>query len=174
MTKSSIFAILVVVCMSVTAEASPPWGMVASSCSPGDPAIQNNRYTVSGGAVGNNGSNTELITLYCPISNPYLFLPDNWLVGLTYTDTTGLNDSMTFVKAALIKMDRATGNITQLGEVTSESSGGSQHSFTSPNIAHTFDFDSYYYYVRIDIDRCPTCTAKTTTAYAVLMIANFP
>ena len=41
---------------------------MAATCSIGDPAIQNNLYTIASGSVRHQTGKTGVITLYCPIA----------------------------------------------------------------------------------------------------------
>lgn len=65
-----LLVVIAVAIMGTDAEASN-WSMNGSSCVPGDPAIQNNSYTITGGSTTHQGGATGRITLHCPITRTW-------------------------------------------------------------------------------------------------------
>src|SRR5216684_3332505 len=88
---------------------SVPWGMNGSSCTPGDPAIQANRYLITAGTVKFQSSATGLITLYCPVTGycgPPVGRPT---LGLTYTDESGTGTDAN-ITARLVRLAKSDGS----------------------------------------------------------------
>ena len=148
------------------------WNINGASCTPGDPAIQNNRYFITAGSVNYPSTATGLVTLYCPIQPQFLLaacfsgnVPLNNLLYLTYTDADGTGTD-TSVTAQVIRLSVANGG---LSTVTSALSSNSS-SVTTPNkvtlsFAGTFDPTNFYYYVRVDLNR--STTSHIATFYGV-------
>jgi hypothetical protein len=143
------------------------WSSVASGCVPGDPAIQNDRYTVTAGSVGHNGTNIDTITLYCPVQQNTSATSPSWL-WLTYRDSSGTTTTSD-IHAQLIRMDRSTGSVTNISGALVDSDDQSDTGIThrAVNFTHTFDFGAYYYYVRVDLVR--SGTGVTVTFYGVAL-----
>lgn len=145
-------AVLVLIIGANVAHAGQVWGSSSGSCMPGDPAIQNNRYTIQSGKVSHTSTNVDLITLYCAVHSGG-FASHLW-VSYRDSDGTGAN---TFVDAQFIKMNRTTGALTTIGTFLSSSfssTGFAQNFISFP--VEFFDASTYVYYVRIDMDRGST------------------
>jgi hypothetical protein len=138
--------------------------MVAATCVPGDPAIQADRYFVTAGSVKHKEKATGLITLYCPVQ-PTIVQGGGSYGGIfmTYTDanapgTTG------HVTAQLLRVDYS-GNFFAVTDdkigipalLDSNNASGTSH-YLEMGLHHTYNFDDYYYYIRVDIDRADDST----------------
>lgn len=144
------------------------WSKAGAGCVVGDPGIQGNRYTIVAGSVGNNGSNVAVVTLYCPVET---LMGDNATsLSLTYNDSTNTDPTnhVNNVRAQLVRMAHSDGSIGNISGASLNSDSGSTGSHQiSVTFTHTFDFDLYNYYVRIDFDR--DTTSDTATFYGVAL-----
>ena len=129
------------------------WSTVASACMPSDQAVQANSYISQGNVTVTPGSGlTGGLVLICPIpASLKAGQPDS--LGLTYRDSTG-KASGAFVKAELLRVNRATGQPKIVSSVSSDSAAATGTAFrSSPSFSHSFDFALNYYVVRIEISR---------------------
>lgn len=156
---------------SSTAEASGQWSISGGTCTVGDPAIQANRYLVTGGSVSFQPTATGLITLYCPV--PYTTLFNGGAVFttlyMTYADTDGAGStSNSHIVAQLVKLNASNGTLTNIGSpIDSNSYAATSGSRQSITINHVFDVTSYYY-VRVDIIRSNTSSFSTLFGISLL------
>ena len=148
---------------AVDARAKPIAGAV---CTPGDPAIQGDRYFVTAGSVNYKPGASGLVTLYCHAEN-FCLGSNRHRLRLTYTDSDGAGNEVS-VTAQLLRLSVANG--TFLGAVpgaqifsnfSNETSRTSQ--LTSP---FEFAFNNDYTYVRVDMNRAPG-TSQVATLYGV-------
>ena len=143
------------------------WTINGSSCVPGDPAIQNNRYLVTAGTVKHQPTATGLITLYCPITfptvvgavaghGPKLFS----ILRVTYADSDG-RGTVANITAQLITLTHDTGSLTNIGDaLDSNKFGPTSGSSMAVSVNHTANgFD--YFYVRVDLNRSDTSESVT-------------
>jgi hypothetical protein len=135
--------------------------MNGSSCVPGDPAIQNNRYLVTAGTVKHQPTATGLITLYCPITFPTLLGRGFWnTLRVTYADSDGPG-TVANITAQVVTLNHNTGSLTNIGDPldSNKFSPTSGSDMLGP-ISHTANgFD--YYYVRVDLNRSDTSAEVT-------------
>jgi hypothetical protein len=129
--------------------------IAAATCVPGDPAIQANRYFVTAGSVKHREGATGLITVYCPV--PATIADGGGSFGDMFMTFTTVGDDASVI-AQLLRIDHS-GNFSRV------SSDGGTRVLLDFNRAvagshdlegafdHNFDFDNFYYYVRIDINR---------------------
>jgi hypothetical protein len=162
---------------SAYAEHNSLWGAAAATCTPGDPAIQGDRYSVVAGSVKHAAGRSGPITLYCPLHAPMRSLQNVALAGgfdfaaaplspnvlrLTYRDPDGTSTASN-VEAQVIGMSKNDGTIFTVPGATlnsnSFSSTGSGSRSTN-KFTHTFDFSNNYYYVRVDVNRGAGVTAE--------------
>lgn len=139
------------------------WGMNAAGCVPGDPAIQNNLYFITGGSVKFQSTATGTITLYCPVAVNTGGISSNTL-RLTYFDgDSGIGGN--HVTATLTRLAYSDGTLSTISGATVDSGNGTCSTGIQTNCAatftHTFDFDNYAYYVRVDITRSSTSVVET-------------
>jgi hypothetical protein len=130
------------------------YSTIAAACVPGDPAIQANRYFVTAASVKHRQGQTGLITVYCPI--PPTITEGGGSFGgmfMTYT-ATGETANVT---AQLLRVDQLGNFSPVVDSVTGTrailNSGVGDHHYTERAVNHTYDFDDYYYYLRVDINR---------------------
>ena len=82
---------------------------MAATCTVGDPAIQNNLYTIMSGSVQHQEGKIGLITLYCPIP-PSLALPPvgathgYWF--MTFFDPDGPSNNY-YIQSQIIRSDKS-------------------------------------------------------------------
>jgi hypothetical protein len=157
----AITALFVLIAAPVQAES---WSINGSSCVPGDPAIQNNRYLVTAGTVKHQSTATGLITLYCPITFPTLVGPVDRrglfsTLSVTYADSDG-RGTVANITAQLVKLTH-TGSLTNIGNaLDSNNNGPTDGSVMVGSVSHSatgFDF----YYVRVDLNRSDTSASST-------------
>ena len=136
-----------------------------ASCTPGDPAIQNDRYLIVAGSVNYKGAGSGLVTLYChpviercPLGNRLL---------MTYTDSDGTGNAVS-VKAQLISLSPQDGFLffvpgaqilPNVSDVTVPTSQRASFGFL-------FDPSRTYTYIRVDMNRAPG-TTHVATLYGV-------
>jgi hypothetical protein len=128
----------------------------AATCAVGDPAVINNLYFITGGTMKLQPGATGLVTVYCAV--PFIEVVSTSLTqhfALTYQDSTGTATSSS-VKAQYIAMNQATGNISTITSISSDSFAAT----TTSAVQHTADFvwnpsnpTDFAYYIRIDITR---------------------
>jgi hypothetical protein len=143
------------------AHATSVWTINGASCVPGDPAIQSNRYLITGGTVKHQPNAIGLITLYCPITFPDLISSTcHEALFVTYADSDGIG-TVANVTAQLIQLDHSTGALTNLGSpLNSNSFGPTTGTEMSTRIdACLSGFNQYY--VRVDINRSKTSQSAT-------------
>jgi hypothetical protein len=164
------------------------WSASGASCAVGDPAIQGNRYTIGAGCVKHRAGANGLITLYCAV-NPgiggleYMNLStaedhayvtragctNGYVFRQTYADSDGAGAEAS-VRTQLIRMVKGNGDIYAVGGAALDSNGSGATVSTSlaTPFDHTFDFQDFYYYVRVDLDRTAGST-KSAIFYGVAL-----
>jgi hypothetical protein len=131
--------------------------MIAASCTPGDPAIQANKYFVTAGSVKHRQGATGVITLYCPIQPTIVERGgSHGGIFMTYTDANGPGKTAN-VTAQLLRVDQS-GNFSPVSTVLNSNSGTSTGHYLEVAVNHTYDFANYYYYIRVDINRTDDTT----------------
>ncbi|MET0556771.1 MAG: hypothetical protein ABW221_27270 [Vicinamibacteria bacterium] len=149
-------------------------GVNGAACTPGDPAIQANRYFVSAGSVNYRAGASGPVTLYCPVTVPDDFdssCPNlQYTMRLTYRDSDGAGDAVS-VTAQLLRLSTATGAF--LGSppfaqtIASNASDTTlATSLTAPSFGFSFKEEKEYYYFRVDMNRAAG-TSHVATFYGV-------
>ena len=159
------------------------WSSNGAGCTPGDPAIQADRYFITAGSVNYRAGASGLVTLYCPVNpTPVMVLSEDGIFAsawcplkydlrLTYRDSDGAGNAVS-VQAQLIRLSKANGDF--LGPVpgaqifTNFSNTTVPTSFITPAFQHNFDFTAAYYYVRVDMNRA-VGTGHVATFYGVTL-----
>jgi hypothetical protein len=151
---------IVVACILTVSLAIPAYAgraiIAAATCVPGDPAIQANRYFVTAGSVKHREAATGLITVYCPV--PATIADGGGSFGDMFMTFTTVGDDASVI-AQLLRIDHS-GNFSPVVN----SDGGTRVLLDSNRAVagghdlegafnHNFDFDNFYYYVRVDINR---------------------
>lgn len=163
-TRSAVAAV-VLLCGATQVRAVSAPGAV---CTPGDPAIQANRYFVTAGSVNYRTGASGLVTLYCPAYIPYCG-DHQHTMRLTYTDSDGAGGAVS-VQAQLIRLSVANGSF--LGPVAGGQilSNFSNATTSTSQVTSPFDFDYDFtremYYVRVDMNRAAG-TPHVATLYGV-------
>jgi hypothetical protein len=126
---------------------------MAATCTVGDPAIQGNLYTIASGSVRHQAGKTGTITLYCPIS-PTITIGGGPFGGwfMTFVDPDGPGQNYS-IESQIIRSDQS-GHVTAVSDVLSSNS--STTNYIERALWHTYDFNNYYYYVRINLYRADT------------------
>ena len=126
---------------------------MAATCTVGDPAIQNDLYTIASGSVRHRAGKVGTITLYCPISStitagggPF----GGWF--MTFVDPDGPLDNY-YIESQIIRSDYS-GHVAAVSPVLRSNSSASN--YREQALWHNYDFANYYYYVRINIFRADT------------------
>jgi hypothetical protein len=123
---------------------------MAATCSVGDPAIQNNLYTIASGSVRHQTGKTGVITLYCPIPSTIAIgggAHGGWF--MTFTDPDGAGNNY-YIESQIIRSDQS-GHVSAVSGVLS--SNQSNTNYVERALNHTYDFSNYYYYVRVNLFR---------------------
>ncbi len=178
-----VLAVLVVTAAPASAN-THRWASNASSCVPGDPAIQNDLYLVTGGSVKFASGASGRITLYCPVSSflqtmPFLLngqllyyknVPN--VLRLTYQDSDGIGTGVD-ISVQLLRLSKLDGSFSSVPGAFFDSSQIYSISTTPTSSTVTFtpafDFDNFYYYVRVDLVRDARSTSSTVTFYGVAL-----
>jgi hypothetical protein len=139
--------IAVAVASEASAENSYVWGSVGAGCVRGDTA--EGKFHVQAGRVGFSTGETGTFQLYCPVRvmEPFVFDPNR--LQLFYRDDGAVSGASASVTATLLRMSTLTGAITPVASVSSID----YEVLTSATVSHSFDFVTYYYYVRVDLTR---------------------
>jgi len=159
------------------------WSSNGAGCTPGDPAIQADRYFITAGSVNYRPGASGLVTLYCPV-NPMavMVLEEDGIVAsawcplkydlrLTYRDSDGAGNAVS-IQAQLIRLSKANGDF--LGPLpgaqifTNFSNTTVPTSLSTLAFEHNFDFTAAYYYVRVDMNRAAG-TSHVATFYGVTL-----
>jgi hypothetical protein len=129
--------------------------IAAATCVPGDPAIQANRYFVTAGSVKHRDGATGLITVYCPV--PATIADGGGSFGDMFMTFTTVGDDASVI-AQLLRIDHS-GNFSPALDSTgarvlldSHRAVAGGHDLEGA-FNQNFDFDNFYYYVRVDINR---------------------
>ena len=147
-------------------------GVSGATCTPGDPAIQSNRYFITAGSVNYRPGASGLVTLYCPVTIPDNFssLCSNlqYTMRLTYTDSDGAGNAVS-VTAQLLRLSNATGAF--LGPVgnfliASNTSDITVRTNQTAQGGFGFRTDEEYYYYRVDMNRAAG-TSHVATFYGI-------
>lgn len=154
------------------ASADVLWSSVASGCTPVDESIQNNVYgTGSGGSVVAFQSGvTGAIDLVCPL---YYWTAhgngSNLFATLRDGDGTG-STGRVVVKLYAYSLF-GTGFITTLSTVDSNTSSTTTTQRMDSYFAHTFDFNTYMYWIGITISRTNSATTANTLVVGLTDLA---
>lgn len=126
---------------------------MAATCTAGDPAIQNNLYTIASGSVRHNAGKVGVITLYCPILPS--ITQDGGSYGGWYTTFVDPDGPGTryYIESQIIRSDQS-GHVAAVSGVLSSNS--SNTNYIESGLTHNYDFKNYYYYVRINLGRADT------------------
>jgi hypothetical protein len=160
-------ALLMILIGSAPALAATYWSSIATGCAPDSTSITKNRYRFSSdNAVLHQTGNVDAIALICNISpNPGATLPTK--LSLTYRDSTGSNAAAQAV-AELVRVKRSDGNPTVTAALSSDGFVATAlNKATSAPFAHQLNFESFYYFVRLTLDR--TTTAQDVKAFGVAL-----
>jgi hypothetical protein len=147
-------------------------GVSGAACTPGDPAIQANRYFITAGSVNYRTGASGPVTLYCPVTVPPMFPPHcpnlQYKMRLTYTDSDGPGDAVS-VNAQLLRLSNTNGAFLGVaGNFHIESNASDTTVATSRTAQWGFAFNGNkdYYYVRVDMNRAAG-TSHVATFYGV-------
>jgi hypothetical protein len=127
------------------------WSSAAHTCTPGTNSLQFDRYSTWYNYISWNGSNLDAIALWCPVQPNTGESEPNRLYA-TVLDNTGTATD-TYVKATLYKIHRTTGAVTTLDDVSSDDDSTTTVKHIYTQLSEGLDFDTYDYYVRVDMDR---------------------
>src|SRR4030095_13738288 len=162
------------------------WASNGAGCTPGDPAIQSNRYFITAGSVHYKAGASGLITLYCPVNpNPIVYFdgsefvtapwcPLAYTLRLTYTDSDGAGNEVS-VTSQLLRLSKQNGAF--LGAVPGVQLRSNFSNVTVPTslstlrFQHDFDLSNVYYYVRVDMNRAAG-SSHIATFYGVALACS--
>ncbi len=127
----------------------------AIACVPRETAINTKAYSQTHGKVYHNGNSIQPITLFGPV-----FMPtDNGsstdgdlLLSFTYRDPDGTG-IQSRAAMALKSVNKKTGSVEQLDGLDSNSGSIPGVNTISGIITHQLDFNKFYYFVQIEIQR---------------------
>jgi hypothetical protein len=152
-----VLALLCAVCLASGAQAEVAWSIPGSGCVPTDVTTKFDRNKDGNASVQHAPNNVDLIILTCPIPR-FTSGTTNWSLRLTYRDSTGTRPAVAFVRARLYRMPFGSATPgTPLATANSNSSSiTTLNTVDSALFPQTFDFDTYIYWVRVDLNRAAT------------------
>jgi hypothetical protein len=164
--RISLLPLMLATLFAATGVAHAELGASAASCTVGDPAIQANRYLITGGSISYQTAATGVITIYCRIQGTWVSSPSTFHVTYADTDGTGTNANLT---AQIIRMSRSTGTLTTVTtQINSNSFGTTSGSEMTQSLSGvTWDFTNNYYYIRVDLNRSTTSSFSTLFGFAL-------
>jgi hypothetical protein len=136
-----------------------------AACTPGDPAIQGDRYLIVAGSVNYKGAASGLVTLYChPVIER---CPLGNRLRLTYTDSDGTGNAVS-VKAQLISLSPQDGFLFFVpgAQILPNVSDVTVPTSQTATFGFLFDPRRSYAYIRVDMNRVPG-TSHVATLYGV-------
>jgi cysteine-rich repeat protein len=156
MNSRALFGLVLALVLAVAAgraEAEVYWSSIATACTPVNDAIQGDRYVIApDNYVAPKPGDTNPIVLVCNVPRQDgTSLPR--ILSMTYLDSTGANTAAK-VQAQFVRVAQGTGGRAVVATVSSNSfpqTGTAYHQ--SAQFGHVLNFDAFYYYVRIEIDR---------------------
>jgi hypothetical protein len=157
---SAVVAAATLTPIAANADTFTAWSSTGGGCSAADTAV--GLFTVGAGSTKFTGTQTGTFQLYCAVTS-LPFEPDT--LSMTFADTSG-STTNSYVQVSLYRMSTSTGSITQIATLTSNDGGSSN----GTPFVHTFDFESYFYYIRVDIHR--TSSSYVPILYGVRLYNN--
>ena len=154
--RRTITALVLVAGMVQPVSAAPAtvvyWASIATGCTPDSVSIQNDRYqSPTDNSLAPKPAVVDPIALICGVSpNPQAVLPNT--ISLTYLDATG-TATTALVQASLIRVNRDNGARSVIVTVASNSSSGTSARKQASSFSSSLNFEAFYYYVRIEMDR---------------------
>jgi hypothetical protein len=133
------------------AEGNVYWSTAATACTPSPPTIENNRHTYWWNYLSWNGTNLDAITMYCSVQPNESETEPNTLY-LTALDNTG-TASDTYVDADLVRISRSGGGYAVIASASTDDNATTTVKQVTGAISEALDFETYYYYVRVSMDR---------------------
>ena len=145
---------------------------MAATCSVGDPAIQNNLYTIASGSVRHQTGKTGVITLYCPIA-PTINIGGGSHGGwfMTFVDPDGAANNY-YIESQIIRSDQS-GHVNAVSGVLSSNSP-SPTNYIERALNHTYDFANFYYYVRVNLFGPTPPPSRSSTGWASKAFPEMP
>lgn len=169
----SLTVLGVLLCVVGQARASVAWSVAGNSCVPIETAIQYNRYSIVSATIKHSTNNVDTVTAMCAVSHSSTTNANQIHVRYHDTDDT---TAATYVQAQFIKMARSSGTVTTIVGFNSNSDcvscAGTAVEEYKAFSSHTFDFDTYAYYVRIDLDRGSTSDGASLSSVVLEYIVG--
>ena len=138
----------------------------ANACTPSDTTIRFDRHLLGAASVQHATNNVNAITLLCPMSR-FNSGTTTWNLKMTYVDSTG-KASSAYARAYVYRMAIGSAAPVILGMANSDASAlTGLNTISSAPIAHTFDFEKYIYWVRVDLVRA--LTSQTVIVYSIFL-----
>jgi hypothetical protein len=147
------------------------WSTIATACTPDNISIQNDRYkSATDNFVTPQTPKIDPVVLICGVS-PNTGAPAPNAFIMTYLDATGTTTTAS-VQAHLIRVNRTTGGRSVITSLNSNNNSDTGVTIASTFFTHTLKFESFYYYVRIEMDR--NATTQTIRAIGVALDKKDP
>jgi hypothetical protein len=128
------------------------WSSISTACTPDSRSIQDNRYqSPTDGYVTPQAGAIDPIVLICGVA-PNTGAPLPHILKMTYLDTNATPSSGA-VKATLLRVNRTTGVRSAVATVSSKTFSATAVITQGVTFAPVLNFEAFYYYVRIDMDR---------------------
>jgi len=163
-------SLLFTICLAGGAQAQSFWGTTANSCVPDDDTIKDERHKVNLASVQHAPDNLGAITLNCPVTRFAPTLTTGWRLQLTYRDSTGTGEGA-FVRWRLYRMQTGTFAPALIVEANSNTFATTGNNFVAtPAFTHSFDFISFNYWLRVDLDR--STTNQTVIFHSVALVPD--
>jgi hypothetical protein len=154
------------------AAATVYWSSISTACTPDSSSIQNDRYmsAAESNYIAPKAGKVDPIVLVCAVTpnfgaeTPALFL-------LTYLDATGTAPTAS-VQAQFVRANRISGARTVIASLNSNNNPDTGVTITTTPFNHVLNFNVFYYYVRITMDR--SAASQNIRAIGVVLQTNDP
>jgi hypothetical protein len=163
-----ILSLVAALCIPTVAKSETPWSSPGSACVPDHATIANNRAVVGPALVRHANNNVDKIVLNCAIQ-AFNLADTDWALMLDYEDSTGAGEGA-MVRGRLYKMALGGGDPEPVATKNSNSEPIVTRNLMAQPFEHTFDFDTYVYWVRVELDR--NTTNQTVILHAVSLFAG--
>jgi hypothetical protein len=153
------------------AAATVYWSSIATACTPDSSSIQNDRYmSTNDSYVAARTGKVDPIVLVCAVTPnfgaelPALFL-------MSYLDATGTAPTAS-VQAQFVRVNRVSGGRAVIAILNSNNNTDTGATITTTTFNHVLNFNVFYYYVRIVMDR--SAASQNIRAIGVVLQTNDP
>jgi hypothetical protein len=162
-----LFAVLVFLFAVTGAQAQVGWSAAGTACVPTGATV--GKYaSVNGAGVKHDGTEVGSLIFTCSMDR-FNSGTTFWTLRLAYRDSTGSAGTASVI-ARLYRMDKNDFTPVQLGVANSNASTETGNNIVfSPDINHTFDFETNVYFVQVTLTR--SASNQVVRFYSVVIEA---